>query len=245
MIWSQVAHTCTWNRLVCVCLFSCWSYPEILLDQQIVASCRCFKLPGIMTSATTPQTPSLNCWRSPLPKVHCQCRSIHCFGRCRWISRDCMRIAVLDFNGQVESPRFVFFSPSCWSWFMIIIMHNMHICISLSSPFGSASKWFQISIHKKKFHQNSMMQYDACVRQTGQANTSQVKWILEEWWKLPPYWVLYNQLLPPWWHRWVAWRKWNTQGLSMFMGKHFDCSTSGIISIEHASTLHGQVEAYL
>lgn len=88
-------------------------------------------------------------------------------------------------------------------------MHNMQLHYHYLHHLDHHLNDFE-SVFTKK---NPPKLRDACIRQTCQANTSQVKWILEEWWKLPPYWVLYNQLLPPWWHRWAAWQKGNTRGV--------------------------------
>jgi len=155
-----------------------------------------------------------------------------------------MYVATLDFSAQVESPRFLLFpSTFCWSWFMIIIMHNMQLHYHYLHHLDHHLNDFE-SVFTKK---NPPKLRDACIRQTCQANTSQVKWILEEWWKLPPYWVLYNQLLPPWWHRWASLAEGEYSGgcrCSLWRNilTLVPRDTSGIISIGNASTLHRQVE---
>ena len=89
----------------------------------------------------------------PSTKVHCQCRSIHCLGRCRWSCRDSMYVGYpwLQCTSWISSFPFVSFN------ILLIMIHDHCHAYALSSPFGSASKWFRISIHKKKIHPNSVV----------------------------------------------------------------------------------------
>ena len=175
----------------------------------------------------------------PSTKVHCQCRSIHCLGRCRWSCRDSMYVATLDFNAQVESPRFLLFpSTFCWSWFMIIVMH-MHYLHHLDQHLND----FESVFTKKKSTQTPWCMYTS--NWPGKYFSGQMDFggMMEAATVLGALQSAFTTLV--------------TQMGSLAEGEYSRgcrCSlwasiltllprdTSGIISIGHASTLHGQVE---